>query len=52
VTGAREECTTILVRWMPPPVIWVKLNTDGSCRDDGRIGCGGVLRGSDSEWLC
>ncbi|PNX77292.1 ribonuclease H [Trifolium pratense] len=35
----------------PPPDGWVKLNTDGSCRDDGSIGCGGVIRGSAGEWL-
>jgi hypothetical protein len=28
---------------------WIKLNTDGSCSDDGKIGCGGLLRGSDGE---
>jgi ribonuclease HI len=26
------------------------LNIDGACRD-GVIGCGGVIRGSDREWL-
>jgi hypothetical protein len=30
---------------------WIKLNTDGTCDDDGRIGCGGVSRGSEGEWL-
>jgi ribonuclease HI len=27
------------------------LNTDGSCRDNGLAGYGGVIRGSDEEWL-
>jgi ribonuclease HI len=27
------------------------LNTDGSCREDGHIGCGGIIRGNDSEWI-
>jgi ribonuclease HI len=39
------------VKWLPPLNGWVKLNTDGSCLDDGRIGCGEVIRGSDGEWL-
>ncbi|MCI64562.1 ribonuclease H protein, partial [Trifolium medium] len=26
-------------------------NSDGSCQDGGRIGCGGILRGSQGEWL-
>jgi len=24
---------------------------DGSCRDGGHIGCGGIIKGSDGEWL-
>ncbi|GAU13589.1 hypothetical protein TSUD_346930 [Trifolium subterraneum] len=35
----------------PPPVGWVRLNMDGYCRDGGYIGCGGIIRGSDEEWL-
>jgi hypothetical protein len=41
--------TTILVGWKHPRVNWIKLNTDGSCRYDGIIGCGGVIRGSEGE---
>jgi ribonuclease HI len=41
----------VFVSWKPPPVGWVRLNTDGSCRDGGHIGCGGIIRGSDGEWL-
>jgi ribonuclease HI len=41
----------ILINWKTPPVGWVKLNTDGSCGADGCIGCGGIIRGSDGEWL-
>jgi ribonuclease HI len=40
-----------LVGWKCPQVGWVKLNSDGACRKDGRSGCGGVIRGSDGEWL-
>lgn len=31
-------------KWLPPPVGWVKLNTDGSWTNDGRAGAGMVLR--------
>jgi len=29
---------------------WVKINTDGARKEDGRAGCGGILRGSEGEW--
>jgi hypothetical protein len=41
---------TIQVCWKAPSVGRVCLNIDGACRD-GVIGCGGVIRGSDGEWL-
>jgi hypothetical protein len=47
-----NKCSSIVqVKWLPPLEGWVKLNTDGSCQEGGRIGCGGVIRGSDGEWL-
>jgi hypothetical protein len=30
---------------------WVKLNTDDFCRGNELSGCGGVIHGSDGEWL-
>jgi ribonuclease HI len=30
---------------------WVKLNTDGASKEEGWAGCGGIIRGSDGEWL-
>jgi hypothetical protein len=30
---------------------WVRLNTDGSSKDNAKAGCGGLIRGSDGEWL-
>jgi ribonuclease HI len=30
---------------------WVKLNTDGASKEEGQAGCGGIIRGSDKEWL-
>jgi hypothetical protein len=44
VTGAREEQTTILARWTPIGLSLTQM-------DHGRIGCCGVLRGSDGECL-
>ncbi|CAJ2645452.1 unnamed protein product [Trifolium pratense] len=41
----------VQIQWKPPSSGWIKLNTDGSCSNDGIIGCGGVLRGSEGEWL-
>ncbi|PNX94270.1 ribonuclease H [Trifolium pratense] len=35
----------------PPCGNFVKLNTDGACKDQGRAGCGGIIRGSQGEWL-
>ncbi|PNY15890.1 histone H2A [Trifolium pratense] len=29
---------------------WVRLNTNGSCHDDGHIGCDGIIRGGDGKW--
>lgn len=34
-----------LVRWIKPPLLFVKLNSDGRCRD-GICGGGGVVRDS------
>ncbi|MCI24501.1 ribonuclease H protein, partial [Trifolium medium] len=40
-----------LVSWKPPPDGWVKVNTDGACKEGRIAGCGGLIRGSDGEWL-
>lgn len=39
------------IRWRPPPVNWAKLNTDGACKGGNIAGCGGIIRGSDGEWI-
>ncbi|MCI30342.1 ribonuclease H [Trifolium medium] len=41
----------VLVGSKPPPKGWVKLNMDGSCREDGMIGCGAIISGSLGEWI-
>jgi hypothetical protein len=38
-----------MIGWSPPKPNFVKLNTDGACKDHGISGCGGIVRGSDSE---
>ncbi|KAK8631589.1 hypothetical protein V6N13_028372 [Hibiscus sabdariffa] len=38
--------------WSPPPMGWVKLNSDGaSSLIDGNAACGGVLRDYHSAWV-
>jgi len=40
------------VRWEPPEGGWIVLNTDGVAQGNlGPAGAGGVLRGSQGEWI-
>ncbi|MCI61928.1 ribonuclease H, partial [Trifolium medium] len=39
----------VMVAWKPPRTGWVKINTDKACREDGRTGCGGLIKGSEGE---
>ncbi|KAE8683300.1 hypothetical protein F3Y22_tig00111210pilonHSYRG00023 [Hibiscus syriacus] len=40
-----------LTRWLPPPVGWMKVNTDGACHtEDGLAACGGVIRNDIGAW--
>jgi hypothetical protein len=41
----------VLISWKPRPEGWVRLNMDGSCKEGNRAGCGGLVRGSEGEWL-
>jgi len=41
----------ILVGWKLPPKGWVKLDTDGVCKEGEIAGCGWVIRGSDGSGL-
>lgn len=41
------------VRWLPPPLGWIGLNTDGASKmEEGMAGCGGLMRNADGSWLC
>lgn len=46
-TGKQE---IMQVSWKHPRNGWVCLNIDGACKN-GVIGCEGVIRGSEGEWL-
>jgi hypothetical protein len=37
------------VGWKPPDVGWIKLNTDGACKEAYASGCGGILRNNNGE---
>ena len=40
------------VKWLKPAPGWAKLNTDGSyTAANGLAGCGGLIRGSDGQWI-
>lgn len=41
----------VMVRWMPPRVGWMKLNTDGASQGNpGPAIAGGVIRNGEGEW--
>ncbi|KAH9750393.1 putative ribonuclease H protein [Citrus sinensis] len=41
----------IFISWLPPPWPWCKLNTDGSYRNTGEAGAGGIIRDSFGNWI-
>jgi hypothetical protein len=43
--------TQIMIGWTAPEVGWVRISTDGAQKENGYAGCGGLIRGSDKEWL-
>lgn len=49
----KDKTMTITeVKWIRPAPGWVKLNTDGSfTASNGLAGCGGLIRGSDGQWI-
>jgi ribonuclease HI len=43
--------SVVMVRWLPPKELYVKVNTDGASKGNEIAGCGGLIRGSQGEWL-
>jgi hypothetical protein len=43
--------TIVMIRWLPPKDNFVKLNTDGACKDQSVVGCSGIVCGSQGEWI-
>lgn len=41
----------IPINWEPPPINWVKINTDGSFHNPNRAGFGGIFRGARPSFL-
>jgi hypothetical protein len=40
-----------MIGWSPLKPNFVMLNTDGMCKEQGLSGCGGIVRGSEGEWI-
>jgi ribonuclease HI len=40
-----------MIKWVPPKDNFIKINTDGAYKDNSIAGCGGVIRGSEGEWI-
>jgi hypothetical protein len=50
-TVIQKERVLSYINWKPLRENFVKLNTDGACKERKRAGCGGVIRGNQGEWL-
>ncbi|KAL4307123.1 uncharacterized protein LOC107605009 [Arachis ipaensis] len=52
IKGESENIQNRRQAWEPPPRGWVKLNTDGSVKEEAKkAGCGGLLRTQQGEWI-
>ena len=52
MTKERVQQMSSMIRWYPPPVGFVKLNTNGAARGNPRIaGARGLLRSDSGLWL-
>lgn len=48
--NTKDICRTYqLVRWIPPPLRWTKLNTNGACKVNPGSVAGGVMRDTHSK---
>jgi hypothetical protein len=50
VVAGRNK-SLVLISWTPPKPLFVMLNTDGAYKEHHIAGCGGVIRGTQGEWL-
>ncbi|GAU38532.1 hypothetical protein TSUD_320040 [Trifolium subterraneum] len=50
-TVMQKERVLSYIKWKPPKGNFVKLNTDGACKEKRISGCGGDIRGNQGEWL-
>ncbi|KAK8658483.1 hypothetical protein V6N13_036689 [Hibiscus sabdariffa] len=47
-----SESTLVCLHWSPPPIEWIKLNSDNACRaSDGSTSYGRVFQDSMGKWL-
>jgi ribonuclease HI len=46
-----QSSTMTHIGWQPPKEGFIKLNTDGAVGSTQVAGCGGVIRGSEGEWI-
>jgi hypothetical protein len=51
IAKAVVQKTEVLISCKLPLQGWVRLNTNGSCKEGNRVWCGGLVRGSEGEWL-
>jgi hypothetical protein len=51
IAKAVVQKTEVLISCKLPLQGWVRLNTNGSCKEGNRVLCGGLVRGSEGEWL-
>jgi ribonuclease HI len=52
IKQSSKNLVPILIKWIPPPVNWAKLNTDGSVMgESGLAGGGGVIRNYLGNWV-
>lgn len=47
-----KQCINVNVKWVKPPVDWVKINVDGACNvQTGSIGAGGLILDHNGSWM-
>ncbi|XP_075095479.1 uncharacterized protein LOC142173737 [Nicotiana tabacum] len=49
ITSSSHKIECIIVKWIRPPMGWIKLNTDGSHNSVDSIGAGGIIRDNNEK---